>query len=230
MSEYKLSAKPRKIFGRKVRALRLTGVTPGNVFGKKTKSVSVQLSHKELLDIIRKAGETSLIDLTIEGETKARPVLISGYAQDSVSGALLHVDFHQVDLTVKTTADVPVETVGESPAVAEGNVLVLLKQEIEVEALPADLPDQITVDISGLAQVGDTVVAKDLKLDRSKITLALEDEEPIVTIQEPAKEEEPEPTPAEEGEGTDTAAAPEESAESPEGSDKPAESESSKED
>lgn len=200
MSDYKLTAKTRKLFGRKVKTLRHQGVIPGNVFGKKTKSTSIQLSEKELLAIIREAGETSLINLTIEGEKKPRPVLISGYAKDPVTGNLLHIDLHQVDLTVKTTADVPVVTAGESPAVEAGLVLVTLKQEIEVEALPTDLPDKITVDVSGLKEVGDSVLAKDLKLDRSKVTIELEDEEPIVTIQEPAKEEEPEPAKPEEGE------------------------------
>lgn len=206
MSDHKLSAKPRKLFGRKVRRLRRDGIIPGNVFGKKTKSLSVQLDHKQLLAVIRAAGETSLIDLHVEGEKSARPVLISGYAQDPVSNALLHVDFHQVDLTVKTTADVPVEVAGVAPAAAEGNVLVVLKQELEVEALPADLPDKLIIDVSTLKDVGDSILAKDLKLDRAKVKLLVEDEEPIATIQEPAKEEEPEPVEPEADKGDEAPA------------------------
>lgn len=189
MSNYALSASARKLFGRKVKSLRRQGVIPGNVFGAKTKSVAIQMNLKPLLETLKKAGETALIDLKIEGESKARPVLVAGYAQDPVSGAMQHVDFHEVDLTVKTTATVPVKTVGTSSAVAAGNVLVMLKNEIEVEALPADLPESIEVDISGLAEVGATIHAKDLKVDRAKVKLELEDEEPIVTVQEPAKEE-----------------------------------------
>jgi len=191
MSEHKLTAKLRKLFGRKVKALRAGGIIPGNVFGKKTKSLAVQLDAKELKKTIQEAGETSLIALSVEGESKSRPVLVSGYAQDPVSGALLHVDLHQVDLTVKTTASVPVEVIGKAPAAETGNILVVLKQEIEVEALPADLPDNLAVDVSSLKEVGDSILAKDLKVDRTKLTLQIEAEEPIVTIQEPAKEEEP---------------------------------------
>jgi|SaaInlStandDraft_4_1057021.scaffolds.fasta_scaffold08486_5 large subunit ribosomal protein L25 len=189
MSDYKLSAKPRKIFGRKVKSLRRDGIIPANIFGKKTKSISIQLDGKTLVKMIREAGETSLIDLTVEGEKAPRAVLISGYAQNPVTDTLLHVDFHQVDLTKTTTATVPVSVVGESPAVAGGNTLVTLKNEIDVEALPADLPESIEVDISALTEVGNSILAKDLKLDRTKITMLLDEEETIVTIQAPVKEE-----------------------------------------
>ncbi len=189
MTNYVLSAESRKLFGRKVKSLRRQGIVPGNVFGAKTKSVAIQLPVKSLVEMLKKAGETSLINLKIEGETKARPVLVAGYAQDPVSGSLLHVDFHEVDLTQKTTATVPVKTIGESSAVKAGNVLVILRNEIDVEALPADLPESIEVDITGLTEIGATVHAKDLKVDRTKVTLDIEGDEPVVTVQEPAKEE-----------------------------------------
>lgn len=192
MSNFKLTAKPRKLFGRKVKSLRRDGIIPANIFGKKTKSISIQLNHKTLLQIIRDAGETSLIDLTVEGEKKARTVLISGYAQNPVTDILLHVDFHQVDLTKKTTATVPVTLVGESPAVDEGNTLVSLKSELEVEALPADLPEAIEIDISTLTKVGSSILASDIQVDTTKITLLIDQEETIITIQAPVKEVEPE--------------------------------------
>lgn len=189
MTNYTLKANLRTATGRKVRALRKSGIVPANVFGKKIKSVAIQLDVKVLREMLKKAGETSLINLTIEGEKKARPVLVSGYAQDPVSNDLYHVDFHEVDLTEKVTAMVPVKIIGEAEAVKAGNNLVVQKNEIEVEALPADLPDEIEVDVTSLAVVGDSIHAKDLKLDRSKVTILAEEDETIVTIQEPAKEE-----------------------------------------
>jgi len=189
MKTHKLVAKKRQIFGRKVRALRRQGIIPGNVFGSKIKSFAVEFDKKALTKVIGDAGETGLVELSVEGETKPHHVLISGYVQNPVSGELLHADLHEVDLKQKTTVAVPVETLGVSPAVEAGNVLVVLKNEVEVEALPTDLPDVIEVDISGLAEVGASIHAKDLKVDRSKVTLSIEDEETIVTIQEPAKEE-----------------------------------------
>ncbi len=188
MSNYSVKASKRTALGRKVRALRRTGVVPANIFGKKIKSLAIQIEIKSLKDILKKAGETNLIDIVVEGG-KTHPVLVAGYSQDPVSGSLLHVDFHEVDLNVKTTAMVPLKAVGESEAVKAGNVLVLQRNEIEVEALPADLPNEIEVDITVLTEVGSTIHAKDLKLDRSKVTLMVEDEEVIATVQEPAKEE-----------------------------------------
>lgn len=192
MTNYELKAVKRKIFGRQVKSLRRVGVVPGNVFGPNTKSIPIQLDEKILSTLILKAGETSLVNLYIEGETQPRPVLIAGYHKNPVSGSLLHVDLHEVNLKEKTTADVPLRFIGVSQAVVDGNVLVELRKELEVEALPTDLPETVEVDISSLVNVGDSILAKDLNLDRSKVTLMVEDDETIVTIQEPAKEEEPE--------------------------------------
>lgn len=164
--------------------------------------MAIELESSTLLDTMRKAGETGLIHLKIKGDDKTHPVLVSGYAQDPVSGSMLHVDFHEVDLKQKVTATVPLHAVGESEAVKSGMVLVMMKNELEVEALPTDLPDMIEVDISVLVEVGATIHAKDLKFDRSKIAVEIGDEEVIATIQEPAKEEviiAPEPVEGEEG-------------------------------
>ncbi|EKD80551.1 MAG: hypothetical protein ACD_40C00057G0002 [uncultured bacterium] len=204
MSTFELSADIRKVFGRKTKQLRAKGVVPGNIFGKKIKSLAIEINKPGLIDVMRQAGETGLIHLKIKGDDKTHPVLVAGYAQNPVSGEMLHVDFHEVDLTQKTTAMVPVKAVGESPAIAQGNLLVMLKNEIEVEALPTDLPDVIEVDVTNLTEVGSHILAKDLKVDRSKVTLSVEDEEQIVTIQEPAKEEVIAPPEPAEGEGAPT--------------------------
>lgn len=209
MSNYLLQADLRTVTGRKVKSLRRSGIIPANIFGKKTPSTSIQLAVKPLLETLKKAGETSLINLTLAGEKKARPVLVAGYAQNPTTGELLHVDFHEVDLNQKTTAMVQLVVVGESDAVKAGNVLVLQKNEIEVEALPADLPEHIEVDISTLTEVGSTIHAKDLKVDRNKVKLEIADDEVIATVQEPAKEEVVEPAPVE---GEAVAAAPAEEA------------------
>lgn len=189
MATFELTANTRTIFGRKTKQLRAKGIIPANIFGKKIKSLAIELDSSVLLDTMRKAGETGLIHLKIKGDDKAHPVLVSGYAQDPVSGAMLHVDFHEVDLKQKVTATVPLHAVGESEAVKSGMVLVMMKNELEVEALPTDLPDVIQVDISVLTEVGATIHVKDLKFDRSKVTVEIGDEEVIATIQEPAKEE-----------------------------------------
>lgn len=200
MTTYELSANARTVFGRKTKQLRKKGIVPANIFGKNIKSLAIELESSILLDTMRHAGETNLIHLKIKGEDKAHPVLVSGYAQDPVTDQMLHVDFHEVDLKQKTTATVPLKTVGESEAVKSGMVLVMMKNELEVEALPTDLPDAIEVDISVLTEVGSTIHAKDLKFDRSKVTVEIAEDEVIATIQEPAKEEVVEPAAPVEGE------------------------------
>ncbi len=191
MSNYTLSVKPRKLFGRKVKSLRRTGVVPGNVFGKKTTSTAIQFDVKTFKDLYAKAGETGLINLTVEGEKEARPVLVSGYQVDPVSNDLQHVDFHQVDLKQKVTATIPLVFVGEAPASKDGLVVATMKNEVEVEALPTDLPEHIEVDLSTMTAVGDTILASDLKIDKTKITLQIDETETIVSVQEQAKVEEP---------------------------------------
>lgn len=199
MKRQQLKAKVRKIFGRKVKTLRKQGILPANVFGKKISSKALSLDSQEFHKVFAEAGETSLIDLVIEEEEKARPVLVTNTHIDPVSDQILHVDLHQVDLKSKTTAEIPVEVVGEAPAVKElGGVLIVNRNEIEVEALPTDLPENITVDVSSLAEIGASITAADLKYDREKVTLLIEPEEVIVTVEEPAPEEVVEPTPEEE--------------------------------
>jgi large subunit ribosomal protein L25 len=197
MATFELKATKRTLFGRKTKQLRKKGLVPANIFGKKMDSIAVELDSAILLDTMRKAGETGLIHLKVQGDDKVHPVLVSGYAQDPVFGSMLHVDFHEVDLKQKTTATVPLHAEGESEAVGAGLVLAMMKNEVEVEALPTDLPDSIKVDISVLKVLGDSIHAKDLKVDRAKVTLLIEDDELIATIQEPAKEEVVEAAPVE---------------------------------
>lgn len=203
MTNYTLSAKPRKLFGRKVKALRREGIIPANVFAAHATSTAVQLDHKEFLKVFKDAGESSLINLTIEGEKNARPILVSNYAVNPMTGEVIHVDLHEVNLKEKVTATITLHMVGVSPAVAEGNLVVVLKNEIDVEALPTDLPEHIDIDISGLTAIGDTVHAKDLKIDHDKVKIQTEEEEIIVTIEAQAVVKEPEPVVAE-GETTPT--------------------------
>jgi large subunit ribosomal protein L25 len=197
-----LKAAPRDLIGRKVKQLRNTGLLPANVYGKKVKSLSIQVSTPDFLKIFDQAGETGLINLSVKGESHPRPVLVHNLQAHPVTDLPLHVDFRQVDLKEKVTAEVPVELTGEPPAVSQkGGVLIQSLSEIEVEALPTDLPDQFTLDVSGLSEINDALYVKDLQLDRSKVTIDLDPETVIAKIEPPAKEEEEAaPPPPAEGE------------------------------
>lgn len=190
----------RSIQGRKVKQLRRQGIVPANIFGKKIDSEAVQISEKEFEKIFEEAGETTIIYATIKGEETKRPVLVSATQVHPVSGDYLHIDFHQVDLTQKVTATVPLVLAGEAPAVDDlGAILVQMLDEIEVEALPTDLPHELSVDISGLKAFGDAIFIKDIKVDTSKVEVKNDPEEMVAQVEEPKAEEEvvPEATEAE---------------------------------
>ena len=110
-----LKAENRVVTGRHVRKLRREGIVPANIFGKKIKSANIQLDTKEFLKVYDQAGETTLINISIPGAAE-KPVLVSNIQVHPVTGVIVHVDFHQVDLKEKVTATVPVELTGEAPA------------------------------------------------------------------------------------------------------------------
>lgn len=206
MTKISLTLTKREVSGRKVKALRRQGLVPGNIFGKDIPSVSIQIPEKELSKTFQEAGETAIIYATLEGEKDSRPLLISAMQVHPVTNAPLHVDFHQVDLKEKVTAAVPIVLTGESPAVVDnGAVLIQSMDEIEVEALPTDLPSEIELDISSLKEFNDALHVSDLKVDTTKIELQAEAEEIVVQVQEPQQEEEEPAAPAE---GEEAATAP----------------------
>ncbi len=197
MDRAKLTAKKREILGRRVKTLRRNGLIPANVYGKGIASMAVELPVKEFNTIFEQVGETGLIDLIIDRDT--HPVLITNVQVHPVTDLPLHADFRQVDLKEKITAPVPVELVGESPAEKSGiGILVQQLNEVEVEALPTDLPEKIEVDISKLENVEDSILVSALLVDRDKVTIQAEPEQVVVKIEPPAAEEVA-PEPAAEG-------------------------------
>lgn len=179
MAELTLSAKPREILGRKVKTLRKEGLVPAHVFGHNVKTIHVSVAENDFEEILAEAGETTIVNLKTDGQK--RPVLIRGVQTHPVTDKILHVDFYQVSLKEKVKVEVPLEIVGESGAVEKKlGVLLTPVLELEVEALPQDLPEKIEVDITGLENVGDAIHAKDLKVDKAKIEL-LADPELVVT-------------------------------------------------
>lgn len=194
----KINASKRSLTGRKVKQLRQAGKLPANIYGKDVKSTAVELGLKEFQAVFKQAGETNVIDLVLDKESKPRPVLISNIQLNPVTDALLHVDFRQVDLTQKVTVSVPLVFKGESPAVIQGGVLVKVLNEIQIEALPKDLPDNIEIDITGLDSIGQGITVKQLPVDSAKVKVLVDNlEELVVKIESPTKEEEvPAPAPA----------------------------------
>ncbi|MBI4067601.1 50S ribosomal protein L25 [Candidatus Gottesmanbacteria bacterium] len=166
MDKITLSAQKRSVVGKKVRRLRKEGMLPANVYGKKVKSAAVTVSLADFDKVYKKAGETGLIELKVGGEI--RPVLIHNIQLDPVKMSPMHADFYQVDLKEKVAANVSIELVGEAPAVAaKTGVLLTLLDEIEVEALPRDLPEKIIVKVDHLSVVDQVVKVSDLMVDKA---------------------------------------------------------------
>lgn len=189
-----LIAKKRKILGKQVKKLRQGNLLPAVLYGKEVQSTPLEVEANTFLKVFSDAGESTLVDLVIEGEEKPRKVLISEIQYDPVSSKLRHINFHQVNLKEKITANVPIEITGESPAVREGKgIIITLIDEIEVECLPSDIPKNFTVDISNLNRVGDFIAVKELSYDKSKVKIELDSEELIIKLdyaQQPEEVEE----------------------------------------
>ena len=193
-----LRAEKRKLQGRKVKRLRKEGILPANIYGKKVKSLSVQVPLQDFDKVYKEVGETGLLQVLVEN--KKRSVLIHNVQVDPVTGFPLHVDFFQVDLTQKVSANVPIETTGGAPAEKQGlGTVVTQLDEIEVEALPADLPEKFTVDLSELKEVDQAIYIKDLSVNKAKVTIK-DDLEAIVVKVEPLRKEEEVPEVIEEEE------------------------------
>lgn len=198
MTKLKLKAAKRKLLGRKVKRLRKEGILPANVFGKSVESTAVQLDLSDFKKTLSKAGETTIIYLAVE--KKEKPVLVSNVQYDPVTDDPIHADFLQVNLKEKVTAQVPVEFTGESPAEKQGlGTVVKYIDEVEVEALPTDLPESLVLDISKLQEVDQTFTVADLKVDK-KVEIQNEKDQIIAKV-EPPREEEEEETVSETEEG-----------------------------
>lgn len=162
MKTVQLKVETRKVLGKKVKKLRKEGVLPANVYGKDVKSESVQVPFKEFEKVYKEAGETGLVELQVDG--KVRPVLIHNIQFDPVSHEPLHADFYQVNLKEKIKTMVHLSFVGE-PAAVTNKVGILLEQlsEVEVEALPTDLPESIEVNVEKLANIDEQITVGDIK-------------------------------------------------------------------
>ncbi len=183
MDRLSLNAEERILLGKKVKNLRKDGKLPAHVFGKGLETEHVSVDGKTFLQIFKEAGETGLIDLKI-GAEKVRPVMVRGVQYDPVSGQPLHIDFYQVNLTQKVKVPVPLVLIGEQPeSVHLGETIVLQTlNEIEVEALPTDLVENIEVDITSLKNIDDAITVGQLNYDRSKLTVDAQEEDIVVKL------------------------------------------------
>lgn len=173
----KLSAQVRKDFGRKAKSARQADKIPAVVYGPGVKNASIVIDYKDFQKTFKQAGESSLVELDIDGEKEKRPVLINEIQKDPVSDKFIHVDFFQASLKEEVEATVALVFFGIAPAEKDlGGTLVKNITEVEVKALPQNLPHEIKVSIDGLKTFGDHILIKDLILPENVKVLKKPDE------------------------------------------------------
>src|SRR5438874_6173515 len=185
MPRKELSVEPREVLGKKVARLRRAGIIPANVFGHNLSSVAVQVPVIELQRTLKVSTVNEVIDLKVEGERAARPMIINKVQRDPLTSAILHADFYQVSLREKMRADVPIVVTGTSEAVGTYNgVLIQPLEVLHIEALPLDIPAHIEVDVTPLTQLEQSLHVRDLGVPAS-VTVLNDPDVVVVKVEAP---------------------------------------------
>ncbi|MCL4393108.1 50S ribosomal protein L25 [Patescibacteria group bacterium] len=187
---FEINAQKRILTGKKVSSLRKEGLLPAGVYGI-SGNISIAIDKKEFLNIFKKTHYTQIINLLLDN--KPHNVLVSEIQTHPVNEEVLHVSFHEISLSKKVEAEVPIEIEGIAPAIkVYGGVLVQNFHHIEIISLPNKIPNSIKIDISKLEEIGDSITFKDLLLPEGTELTKMEEDEfenAIVTISPPQEEE-----------------------------------------
>ncbi|MCX6723135.1 MAG: 50S ribosomal protein L25 [Candidatus Staskawiczbacteria bacterium] len=186
----KLTAKIREEVGRKTGALKDDGRIPAVIYGHGIENASLDLDYKEFVKALKDAGESSLIEMHVEGEKEKRLVLVHDLQKDAVSDMYIHVDFFETSAKEEVEVGVALVIEGTSLAVKDlGGTLVQYIHELEIKAMPQDLPHNIVVSIDGLNTFEDRVLVKDLTIPKG-VKVLTKPEEIVVSVAPPANVEE----------------------------------------
>ncbi len=187
--------------------LRRAKQIPANIYGQGKPSQMIKFDESQFSTLYQKVGDTGLVYLQVEDVKKDLPTMIGEIQEDPITDKVLHVTFQEVSLAEKIQAEIVLEFIGETDV--PDTVLVTVRDNVLVEALPTDLPEKIEVDITGLTEVGQSITLADLKFDKEKVSLVVGEEgegAPVIILQavkEEIVEEEPvEAEVAEEGDKT----------------------------
>jgi large subunit ribosomal protein L25 len=171
MAQIIVEGAPRAERGKnEARRLRETGKVPATLYGGRGEALSLAVNAKQLTAILRsETGHNTLFQVDLAG--KQEPAIVKDWQVDPVSGRLLHVDLLRVAMDVRMKVKVPVHTFGEPAGVkVQGGVFEIVTREVELECLPADIPTEFKVDVSGL-MLNQSLRAGDLSIDKTKLKL-----------------------------------------------------------
>src|SRR6266571_1765869 len=196
----KLEVRERELRGSAdARRLRRDGFIPGVLYGNGKTPYAIYIPERELRRVLTGAGGLhAILDVVLEGQNTTHASILKDYQQDPIRGHISHIDLHEVRLDQAIQASVTVQLVGEPEGVKEGGVLSQVQREINVEALPMEIPEHIDLDVSGMA-IGDTLRLADLAEREGMKYLDNPEETVLATVTLPTRVEEPEPE-VEEGE------------------------------
>ncbi len=173
--------------------IRKDGFIPAVFYGRKEASTPVYVSVKDFDRVFKEAGESTVI--TLKSESGDHDALIHDVDSDPLTGKVRHIDFYVIEKGKKVRVHVPVEFEGTAPAVKDlGGILVKVIHEIEIEAMPKDLPHNITVDVSSLVDFDSQIAAGDIKLP-SGVDLITDKEEVVAMASKPKEEKEEDSAP-----------------------------------
>ena len=200
--QLKINAQPRTESGRNaIKKIKSAGFIPAVIYGAKDPARNLQLIERDVDRLLAHAtSESVLVEVAIQdaGGAQTRTALVQEVQHHPVSGKVLHVDLHAVAMDELLTAEATIETTGEAVGVTTGGgVLEVTLRSVEIECLPGDLPESITVDVSAL-QIGDSIHVRDLKLPKG-VTVLNDADLTVVSVAAPTVEELPEPSTAPEG-------------------------------
>src|SRR5919201_756947 len=196
----KLQVKERESRGSAdARRLRREGFIPGVLYGNGKKPYAICVPERELRRVLTgQGGLHAILDVVLEGQKTTHASILKDYQQDPLRGHISHVDLQEVRLDQPIQASVTVQLVGEPVGAKEGGVLSQVQREINVEALPMEIPEHLELDVSDIA-IGDTLRLADLPVREGMTYLDDPEETVLATVTLPTREVEPEEV-VEEGE------------------------------
>jgi large subunit ribosomal protein L25 len=195
-----LSLSRRQIIGKKVKTLRRKGIVPVHMYGSGTEALSLQTEALELQQLLPRVGTNVPLSISVEDGSGENICFVREVQRHPVTEEILHVDFLRVDVSQTIQAEVPVNVIGESPAVRDLNGTLLLQlQSILVEALPMNVPASLDVDISGLDNFEKAVYVSDVAVG-ARVTFITGADEMIARVSAPRIEVEAYEEEEEEGE------------------------------
>ncbi len=171
------------------RRLRVSGKIPAVVYGA-VENQSVALDAHKFGLLVRDFGHNFVGDLVIDGAV-AQKVLLKDLQYAPASGAILHADLVAISMTDKLQVSLPIEVIGDAPGVTAGGMMEQILAELEIECLPADMVENIVVNIDGM-EIGDSISIGDLKMPEGVVSLAEDSELTVVSIAAPRKVEDEE--------------------------------------